>query len=121
MNVAIFGAGIAGLMTAITVRAQGHQCCIYERLRKSHDAGMGFILVPEGIECLQNLGVSLTGPFSGTQLQSYCARSSTGTLLHEEPMPAGARGIRRRDLMAALANALSAAGTNISDAELVNL
>lgn len=121
MDIAIFGAGIAGLMTAITMRAHGHRCRIYERLRKSHDAGMGFILVPEGIEYLQNLGVPLNGKFSGTRLESYCARSSTGTLLHEEPMPAGARGIRRRDLMAALANALSAAGTNIFDAELINL
>lgn len=121
MDIAIFGAGIAGLVTAITMRAHGHRCRIYERLRKSHDAGMGFILVPEGIEYLQNLGVPLNGKFSGTRLESYCARNSAGTLLHEEPMPAGARGIRRRDLMAALADALSAAGTNISDAELINL
>lgn len=121
MDIAIFGAGIAGLVTAITMRVHGHRCRIYERLRKSHDAGMGFILVPEGIEYLQNLGVSLTGKFSGTLLESYCARSSTGALLHEEPMPAGARGIRRRDLMAALVSALSAATTTISDAELISL
>ena len=121
MDIAIFGAGIAGLVTAITMRVHGHRCRIYERLRKSHDAGMGFILVPEGIEYLQNLGVSLTGKFSGARLESYCARSSTGALLHEEPMPAGARGIRRKDLMAALADALSAAGTDITDAELINL
>jgi 2-polyprenyl-6-methoxyphenol hydroxylase-like FAD-dependent oxidoreductase len=121
MDIAIFGAGIAGLMTAITMREHGHRCRVYERLRKSHDAGMGFILVPEGIESLQNLGVPLNGKFSGTRLESYYARSSTGTLLHEEPMPAGARGIRRRDLMAALVSALSAAATTISDAELMGL
>ena len=121
MDIAIFGAGIAGLVTAITMRAHGHRCRIYERMRKSHDAGMGFILVPEGIEYLQNLGVPLNGKFSGTRLESYCARNSDGALLHEEPVPAGARGIRRRDLMAALTSALSAAATTISDAELISL
>lgn len=32
MDVAIFGAGIAGLMTAITLRAQGHNCHVYAML-----------------------------------------------------------------------------------------
>jgi len=45
MDVAIFGAGVAGLMTAIAMRAKGHRCRVYERHRRSHEAGMGFILV----------------------------------------------------------------------------
>jgi len=36
MEIAIFGAGIAGLMSAITLRAQGHRCQIYERMRQGH-------------------------------------------------------------------------------------
>ena len=30
---------IAGLMTAITLRAQGHSCNIYERTRQGHETG----------------------------------------------------------------------------------
>jgi 2-polyprenyl-6-methoxyphenol hydroxylase-like FAD-dependent oxidoreductase len=41
MDVAIFGAGIAGLMTAITLGAQGRHCRIYERLGQGNDTGMG--------------------------------------------------------------------------------
>ena len=59
MEIAIFGAGIAGLMSAITLRAQGHRCRIYERMRQGHETGMGFILMPDGIECLQSFGVKL--------------------------------------------------------------
>ena len=50
MDIAIFGAGVAGLMTAIALRAQGHRCHIYERMRQGHETGMGFILMPEGID-----------------------------------------------------------------------
>lgn len=121
MDVAIFGAGVAGLMTAITMRAHGHRCRIFERLRKTHDAGMGFILVPEGIARLQELGVKLTGESSGRRLERYCGRDSSGTLLESQPMPEGARGIRRRNLMAALVKAFAAGDTSVVEAELSSL
>ena len=50
MNIAIFGAGIAGLMAGITLRSQGHGTRIYERARRGHETGMGFILMPEAEE-----------------------------------------------------------------------
>lgn len=121
MDVAIFGAGVAGLMTAITMRAHGHRCRIFERLRKTHDAGMGFILVPEGIARLKELGVELTGESSGRRLERYCGRDSSGALLQSQPMPEGARGIRRRDLMAALVKTLATCDTTIVEAELSSL
>jgi 2-polyprenyl-6-methoxyphenol hydroxylase-like FAD-dependent oxidoreductase len=106
MDIAIFGAGIAGLMSAITLRAQGHRCRVYERSRQAHDAGMGFILLPEGIACLQSFGVRLTGASSGTTLERYVCRDSTGQIVCEQAMPSGTRGIRRRDLTTALMRAL---------------
>src|SRR5215472_17173012 len=107
MDVAIFGAGIAGLMTAITMRARGHHCRIYERHRKSHEAGMGFILVHAAIECLENYGVHLTGPFGGACLLDYVCRDSRGNVLLRKEIPTGTRAIRRRDLMAALVHSVS--------------
>jgi aspartate/methionine/tyrosine aminotransferase/2-polyprenyl-6-methoxyphenol hydroxylase-like FAD-dependent oxidoreductase len=120
MDIAIFGAGIAGLMTAIALRAQGHRCHIYERMRQGQDTGMGFILMPEGIECLQSFGVKF-GENSGAPLEKYCCRNSTGQSLYEQPLPAGTRSIRRRDLVAALMRALPADGSPIFDAELAGL
>jgi len=110
MDIAIFGAGIAGLMSAITLRAQGQRCRVYERSRQAHDAGMGFILLPEGIACLESFGVHLTGALSGTALERYVCRDSTGRIVYEQAMPPGTRGIRRRDLTTALMRALGPDG-----------
>jgi 2-polyprenyl-6-methoxyphenol hydroxylase-like FAD-dependent oxidoreductase len=120
MEIAIFGAGIAGLMAGVALRAQGHRCRIYERMRQGQDTGMGFILMPEGIECLQSFGVKF-GDHSGAPLEKYCCRNSAGQSLYEQPLPAGTRSIRRRDLVAALMRALPADGPPLFDAELAGL
>src|SRR5262249_36178602 len=106
MEVAVFGAGIAGLMTAISLRDQGHRCSVYERGRQAHDAGMGFILVPEGIACLERFGVHLIEPSVGRELDDYFCRDSSGKIIFEQVLPPGTRGVRRRDLTAALMGAL---------------
>lgn len=106
MDVAIFGAGIAGLMTAITLRAQGHRCHVYERSRQAQDAGMGFILVPEAIARLKSFGVRLEDDLGGTELEGYSCRDADGEIIFEQAMPRGSRGIRRRDLTANLIRAL---------------
>jgi len=119
MDIAVFGAGAAGLMTAISLCARGHRCRIYERSRLSHEAGMGFILMPEGMELMRNYGVEL----AAVPLRFYHCRNSAGDLLLEEAMPRGAGGIRRRDLMAALLEALPKPttltfGTELDELEL---
>jgi salicylate hydroxylase len=121
MKIAVFGAGIAGLMTAITLRGRGHKCRVYERSRQAHDAGMGFILVPEGIARLESFGVQLTGEVSGTQLENYLCRNAAGRIVFEQAMPAGSRGIRRRDLTTALGRALGEDDTVVFGGELAKL
>jgi aspartate/methionine/tyrosine aminotransferase/2-polyprenyl-6-methoxyphenol hydroxylase-like FAD-dependent oxidoreductase len=121
MEIAIFGAGIAGLMSAIALRAQGHRCKIYERMRQGQETGMGFILMPDGIECLQSFGVDLSGENSGAPLQRYFCRSSSGQILYEQPLPAGTRSILRRQLIDALMRALPSGSTPLFDAELAAL
>src|SRR5215469_18282326 len=117
MNIAIFGAGVAGLTAGITLSAQGHTCRIYERTRPDHETGMGFILMPEGIDCLEGLGVKLSGEHSGAPLHRYLCRDSAGKVLYEQQLPAGARSMRRRDLIAALTCALPAHSSPVFDAE----
>ena len=117
MDVAIFGAGVAGLTSAITLHAQGKRCRVYERSRLSHDAGMGFILMPEGIACLETLGVRL----AGVLLERYRAREAGGRILQEQDMPAGSRGLRRRELIAALMRAQPEESAPIFEVELEGL
>ena len=121
MNIAIFGAGIAGLMAGITLRAQGHSCRIFERSRQAHETGMGFILMPEGIHCLESFGAKLSGEYNGAPLHRYCCRNSAGQILYEQPLPTGTRSIRRRDLIAALLRVLPAESLPVFDAELASL
>ncbi len=117
MDIAIFGAGIAGLMAAITLRAQGHHCRVYERSRQSHEAGMGFILVPEVSNRLREFHIHLTG----VQLEYYCCRNSAGEIVHEEKLQDGTRSIRRRDLIATLGAAFAGEDSLSFDSELVGL
>src|SRR5258708_3839532 len=102
MDVAIFGAGIAGLMSAITLQARGHRCHIYERARQSQQMGMGYILVPEGIEQLRHFGVEV----AGVPTCHYYWHNEGGDVLYDETMPAGARSVRSADLIAGLMKAL---------------
>ena len=121
MKVAIFGAGLAGLACAISLRAEGHQCEIYERSRQAHDAGMGFILLPEAITGLVSLGVTLHGDRSGVPLAHYICRTSTGEILEEQSLPAGTRSFRRRDLIAGMTASLNGSRPIVFHSELDRL
>jgi len=121
MDAAIFGAGIAGLMTAITLQGQGRRCRVYERLRQGHETGMGFILLPEAAACLERFGVHLAGAFSGVRLHRYRCRNAASEIVHEQPLPTGTLSMRRRDLIAALLRALPENETLTFDAELSRL
>jgi aspartate/methionine/tyrosine aminotransferase/2-polyprenyl-6-methoxyphenol hydroxylase-like FAD-dependent oxidoreductase len=65
--------------------------------------------------------VDLTGENSGAPLQRYFCRSSSGQILYEQPLPAGTRSIRRRQLIEALMRTLPAGSTPVFDAELAAL
>jgi aspartate/methionine/tyrosine aminotransferase/2-polyprenyl-6-methoxyphenol hydroxylase-like FAD-dependent oxidoreductase len=90
-------------------------------MRAGQDTGMGFILMPEGIDCLEGLGVKLNGEHSGAPLHRYLCRDSAGKVLYEQQLPAGARSMRRRDLIAALTCALPSHSSPVFDAELAGL
>lgn len=114
MNVAIFGGGVAGLTTAICLGKYGHHSSIYERVWQSHEAGMGFIMLRDAAECLEALSVRL----EGVPLNRYRCRDARGMLVHEQIMPKGAIGIRRRELIASLIDALPVLGFIVVDCAL---
>ncbi|HEY6250204.1 MAG TPA: NAD(P)/FAD-dependent oxidoreductase [Candidatus Angelobacter sp.] len=117
MDIAIFGAGAAGLMTAITLHRTGHQVRVFEKCRQSHTAGMGFILVPDCIAGLRGFGVEVPG----IPLEHFLFRDSDGRVLQQQTMPHGSQAIRRRDLIAALVHSLPTPETLTLDVELENL
>lgn len=98
MEIAIFGAGIAGLMSAVVLRADGHHCRVIEPRREALAAGMGFILAPSGMACLRDEGLSLIEG-AGMALRTYCHRLAQGRLEHCEPLPEGSRGVLRSELV----------------------
>jgi 2-polyprenyl-6-methoxyphenol hydroxylase-like FAD-dependent oxidoreductase len=114
MDVAIFGAGIAGLVSAIAIRRAGHKVRIFERSRESRDAGMGFILVPEVRQQLEKLGIEA----SGVPLNQYHCRNEAGQVLYSEKILAGTGSVLRRDFVGALASALDAEAEIHFDEEL---
>jgi 2-polyprenyl-6-methoxyphenol hydroxylase-like FAD-dependent oxidoreductase len=103
MDIAIFGAGIAGIMTAIALHPQGHRCRIYERNRPGHESGMGFIMMPGGVDRLRSYGVTL----DGIPLDRYYCRDSAGNVLLEQAMPPGTCSLRRSELVASMARVLA--------------
>lgn len=105
-------------MTAIACRRRGHRCRIFERNRAAHEAGMGFILMPQAIALLESFGVQLDSDLAGVALESYIYRNSAGDILHQERMPAGARSFRRRDLISALVGSLPGPDAIVFGAEL---
>lgn len=57
MNVAIVGAGIAGLTTAVALTERGISCQVYERAQQSRPQGTGLLLGPNALQVLERLGL----------------------------------------------------------------
>lgn len=121
MQIAIFGGGIAGLMTAITLHLRGHHCALYERSRLAQYAGMGFILMPKAITYMEGLGIQITEGYKSVLLDRYIYRDPGGKVLYEEEMPRMARSIRRCELIRALVDAAGLKNAITFDAELEQL
>lgn len=101
MDVAVFGAGVGGLTTAITLTKHGHRCQVYEHSDQRMQAGMGFILTPSGLDCLTSLGLQVMG----TPLYRFTRRDKSGEVLNEQALLPGTMGVAR----CAMLNELKAA------------
>ena len=57
-HVLIIGAGLCGLVAAISVTLEGHQASVFESAAKPHEIGAGIQITPNGVRILRKLGVT---------------------------------------------------------------
>jgi salicylate hydroxylase len=57
LDIAVAGAGPAGLAAALSLRQDGHRVRIYERFETARPIGSGLLLQPTGQAVLASLGL----------------------------------------------------------------
>ncbi|MGE0765672.1 MAG: FAD-dependent oxidoreductase [Hyphomicrobiaceae bacterium] len=56
-RIAVVGAGVAGLSSALYLHRLGHAVTVFERFREAHPVGSGLMLQPTGMSVLHDLGL----------------------------------------------------------------
>jgi 2-polyprenyl-6-methoxyphenol hydroxylase-like FAD-dependent oxidoreductase len=83
LDIAVAGAGPAGLATALYLHRDGHRVTLFERFETPHPVGSGLMLQPTGLAVLHDLGLheaiaALGAPIDG--LVGHDARSGRTVL-----------------------------------------
>lgn len=118
MKIAIAGAGVGGMATAIALQAQGHEVTIFEQATAFGRIGADVNLTPNAVHAIDGLGAGV-----GIRLRETAARPEfrisrmwdTGEETSRLPMSAAAEAkygapqltIHRADLLSALQEALA--------------
>jgi len=113
-DVAIVGAGPAGLAAATFAARAGLSTVVCERSTGPPDKACGEGLMPAGLRALTALGArALLGPEDRSPIDGICYVEEDGATVTGR-LPAGGRlGIRRTALAAALAKTAARAGVEI--------
>jgi FAD-dependent urate hydroxylase len=115
MNIAIIGAGIGGLTAALALATAGHRIRIYERRSTPASPGAGYVLWPNAMFVLRQLGLSDAVVARGGKLALMNRYDARGQLLTSLDLSALAQlmgqdcyAILRTDLLALLLEAVQA-------------
>ena len=122
-RIAVVGAGIAGLSSALYLHRLGHAVIVFERFREAQPVGSGLMLQPTGMSVLHDLGLldpvlQLGRPISG--LLGHDVRSGRKIL---DVTYQGGRfglGVNRAALFQVLFDAVRAAGIPIETAHEIS-
>lgn len=110
-QIAIIGAGTAGLAAAIVLARQGHQISLFEHVEQLAPVGAGLLLQPAGLAVFAHLGVLEQALALGARVTGLAGQLSGGQLLvNSHYQQAGASlyglGIHRATLCHVLVDAL---------------
>jgi 2-polyprenyl-6-methoxyphenol hydroxylase-like FAD-dependent oxidoreductase len=116
LNIAVCGAGPAGLAAALFLHRDGHRARIFERFAQPQPVGSGLLLQPTGLAVLQQLGLaqellSLGAPITALQGCDVLSGRRSLNVRYDSIGPGWeALGIHRAALFNALHGAVVAAG-----------
>lgn len=120
MNIAILGAGVAGMSTALALAGRGREIRLYERRPAESTMGAGVVLWPNAGFVLTQLGLLPDIVEAGGRLHAMRRIDRHGTLLKATEIGALDRrmgfptvSILRRDLQAVLTRHLAARGIEV--------
>lgn len=120
MNIAILGAGVAGMSTALALAGRGHRIQVYERRPSESTMGAGVVLWPNAGFVLAQLGLLPDIVEVGGQLHAMRRIDRHGNPLKrtdirelDRHMGFPTYSILRRDLQAVLARHVAARGIEV--------
>jgi 2-polyprenyl-6-methoxyphenol hydroxylase-like FAD-dependent oxidoreductase len=82
-DIAIIGAGIAGLAAATLLRRAGHRVVVYERFAASRPIGSGLMLQPTGLAALERLGLRGAVEALGARIDGLHGLNERGGLVFD--------------------------------------
>lgn len=83
LEVAIIGAGIAGLASAILLSRQGHRITVYERFEEARPLGSGLMMQPTGLAALERLGLRADLASLGHRIERLYGRTTQGSVIFD--------------------------------------
>lgn len=83
LDIAIVGAGVAGLAAGIALARAGHRVVAYERVPQSRPVGSGLMLQPTGLAALQRLGLRTTIEAMGHRIGRLKGATRTGRTIFD--------------------------------------
>ncbi|WP_238010722.1 FAD-dependent monooxygenase [Dactylosporangium sp. AC04546] len=87
LRIAVVGAGIGGLATAIALRAKGHEVDVYDQASELTAIGAGIALGANGMKVLDRLGLGPAVRDAASNLQRIQFHHwKTGDIFYEHPM-----------------------------------
>ncbi len=101
MKALIIGGGIAGLATAITLRKAGWDVSVQERAAEYTEVGLGFIILPNGLEALDQVGAGAYVRAHGKTINKATIRTPDGTIIKDDALESCV-GIKRSTVVDAL-------------------
>ncbi len=105
MKALIIGGGIAGLAAAITLRKVGWDVVVKERAAQFTEVGLGFIILPNGLEALDQVGAGDFVRNNGKIIREAIIRSPDGKIIKDDKLD-NCLGVKRSSCIDALRNLL---------------